>query len=346
MAANINVENGVASFFSVKEKAWHGLGTILDKCPTSEEAMAYAGLNYDVELAPLYAKFQEVTVPDAKSLTKVLKLETNTTQYYNTKEVGGKYATFRTDNNAVFGVVGSKYHIVQNREAFSFFDAIVGENQAIYETAGALGNGEIVFITAKLPDYIRVGNDDIEKYLLFTMAHDGSVAIKAMFTPIRVVCNNTLTAAIKGAKDKISLRHTKNVKDKLEEAHKILGITNMLSNELSDIYNIMAKKRIQENEFEAYIRKSLGLDISLTIDEIPTKSKNVIESIKEYNEIGAGQQLEVCKGTVYGAYQAITGYLQNVRTYKDEENKFSNIFDGTAKDINDKALSAGLQLIR
>ncbi len=235
---------------------------------------------------------------------------------------------------------------MQNREAFSFFDAIVGENQAIYETAGALGNGEIVFITAKLPDYIRVGNDDIEKYLLFTMAHDGSAAIKAMFTPIRVVCNNTLTAAIKGAKDKISLRHTKNVKDKLEEAHKILGITNMLSNELSDIYNIMAKKRIQENEFEAYIRKSLGLDISLNIDEIPTKSKNVIESIKEYNEIGAGQQLEVCKGTVYGAYQAITGYLQNVRTYKDEENKFSNIFDGTAKDINDKALSAGLQLIR
>lgn len=347
MAANININNGEASFFSVKEKAWHNLGLVLDKCPTSEEAIKYAGLDYEVQLAPIYANLEGITVEAAKENSNVLKIRNeNFTEYFNARQVTGKYAPFRTDNGAVFGVVGSKYEVVQNKDAFSFFDAIVGEGEAIYETAGALGDGQIIFITAKLPTYIRVGNDDIEKYLLFTMAHDGSAAIQAMFTPIRVVCNNTLTAAIRGAKDKISLRHTKNVKDKLEEAHKILGITNKLSEELYDIYNIMSKKSMDEANFEKYIRQSLGLDTILPTIELPTKSKNLIDNVKEYSVIGAGQNLEICKGTVYGAYQSITGYLQNVRNYKDDENRFSNTFDGTSKKINDRAFSRALELIR
>lgn len=95
------------------------------------------------------------------------------------------FATLRTDTSDVLGVVGKDYQIVQNNEAFSFFDSIVGGNGILYETAGALGKGERIFITAKLPDYIRVGKEDlIEKYLFLTTSHDGSGSITAAFTPI------------------------------------------------------------------------------------------------------------------------------------------------------------------
>lgn len=95
--------------------------------------------------------------------------------------------------------MGRDYQIVQNADAFAFFDAIVGgEDGILYETAGALGNGERIFITAKRPDYICVGNgDDItEKYIFLTTSHNGTGSITAAFTPVRIVCQNTLNAAL------------------------------------------------------------------------------------------------------------------------------------------------------
>src|SRR5690606_20882489 len=129
-------------------------------------------------------------------------------------EVPNFYATIRTDNETVLGVVGKDYEIVQNRDAFSFFDAIVGGDGIQYETAGALGKGERIFITAKLPGYIKVGREDlIEQYLFLTTSHDGYGSITAAFTPIRICCNNTLNAAMKNHTNSIKIRHTANAKD-------------------------------------------------------------------------------------------------------------------------------------
>ena len=98
--------------------------------------------------------------------------------------------------------MGKDYEVVQNMDAFSFFDAIVGGDGIQYETAGALGKGERIFITAKLPNYIKVGNDDlIEQYLFLTTSHDGGGSITAAFTPVRIVCNNTLNAALRNHSD-------------------------------------------------------------------------------------------------------------------------------------------------
>jgi phage/plasmid-like protein (TIGR03299 family) len=187
MAHNINYnsQTGKYSFFSVKEKAWHGLGQIVEQYPTSAEAIRHAGLDYEVAKSPLYTKASGV-------------IQTNDGIEMGSTElaVPDCFATIRTDSNAVLGVVGKDYQIVQNREAFSFFDAIVGGGDGIlYETAGALGQGERIFITAKLPDYIRVGKgDDVtEKYIFLTTSHDGSGSITAAFTPIRIVCQNSAT---------------------------------------------------------------------------------------------------------------------------------------------------------
>jgi phage/plasmid-like protein (TIGR03299 family) len=190
MAHNLfyNEQTDKVSFFSVKEKAWHGLGQIVADYPTSAEAIRYAGLDYTVEKRPLFtnALNNDLTGFDPDFATSKL-------------DVPAFFATVRNDNDSVLGVVGKDYEVVQNADAFQFFDAIVGGGDGIkYETAGALGKGERIFITAKLPDYIKVGKQDmIEQYLFLTTSHDGFGSITAAFTPTRIVCNNTLNAALR-----------------------------------------------------------------------------------------------------------------------------------------------------
>lgn len=175
-------------------------------------------------------------------------------------KVPNYFANIRTDNNTVLGVVGKDYHIVQNREAFSFFDSIVGGgNGILYETAGAMGNGERIFITAKLPDYIRVGNgDDItEKYIFLTTSHDGSGSITAAFTPIRVVCQNTLNASLRNMSNVVRIRHTSGAKQRLEDAHKVMGLANKLSTQLEETFNYWAKIKIGDAEMKKLIQLAL-----------------------------------------------------------------------------------------
>lgn len=226
MSHNIffNEQTGKYSFFSVKEKAWHRLGQIVEDYPTSAEAIKHAGLDYQVEKRNLIIdgvneKEDSIILPELKVLDY--------------------FATVRSDTQTVLGVVGKDYQIVQNKDAFSFFDAIVGGEEGIlYETAGALGNGERIFITAKLPGYISVGKEDlIEKYLFLTTSHDGSGSITAAFTPIRIICNNKLNAALRDCTNSIKIRHTSNAKERLEQAHKVMGISNRLSIELEGIFN-------------------------------------------------------------------------------------------------------------
>jgi phage/plasmid-like protein (TIGR03299 family) len=238
MAHNISFnENGDKhSFFSVKEKAWHGLGQVVDQYPSSREAIIHAGLDYQVEKAKLFAE-------------RLLK---NEGQEKLTVSVPGYFATMRTDNNAVLGVVGKDYKIVQNRDAFTFFDNIVGGDGIMYETAGALGKGERIFITAKLPGYIEVGNSDlIEKYLFLTTSHDGSGSITAAFTPVRIVCANTLNAALKNMTNVVKIRHTSNVTERLRTAHKVMGIANRFSEEIGSTFNQWAKKPISDPQLKS-----------------------------------------------------------------------------------------------
>lgn len=134
------------------------------------------------------------------------------------------FATIRTDTEQVLGVVGKDYEVLQNVDAFNFFDAVVGDAGIQYETAGALGKGERIFITAKLPGYILAGRDDsIEKYLFLTTSHDGFGSITAAFTPIRIVCANTLKAALRNHTASIKIRHTANARERLRQAHKRRG---------------------------------------------------------------------------------------------------------------------------
>jgi phage/plasmid-like protein (TIGR03299 family) len=323
---NFNQQTGKHSFMSVKEKAWHKLGQVVDRYPTSSEAIQYAGLDYIVEKRPLYTFDTQnyLSKPDEGIIIPEV-------------EVPNYFATIRADTEQVLGVVGNDYQIVQNRDAFSFFDAIVGGGEGIlYETAGALGNGERIFITAKLPGYIKVGKDDlIEKYLFLTTSHDGYGSITAAFTPVRIVCNNTLHAALDNSTNCVKIRHTQSAQERLKQAHQVMGISGILSDELDSIFNRWAKVRITDKDMLRLIQHAMAPTkevlqkvIDENIDEYSSQFLHTVEKACEYAFTHPTQQSETAKGTLFGAYNAITGYIQNVMPYKTDELKLKSILYG------------------
>jgi phage/plasmid-like protein (TIGR03299 family) len=334
---NFNEQTGQHSFFSVKEKAWHGLGKIIQDYPTSAEAIQHAGLDYTVEKRPLFTY-------DTENRENSLLIQP-TPRVDAEVEVPNYFAIIRTDSDIVLGVVGKDYQIVQNRDAFSFFDSIVGGDGIQYETAGALGNGERIFITAKLPDYIKVGREDlIEQYLFLTTSHDGFGSITAAFTPVRIVCNNTLNAAVHSKNNAIKVRHTANAKERLEQAHRVMGISNRLSVELESIFNRWATVRITDPEVRKLIQLAMvpNKEVLQNLnagkdDDLSTCFKNMADSVYQYAMNDPTQLQETTQGTVFGAYNAVTGYFQNVRGYKDQEAKVKSLFFGGTAQLRTQA---------
>lgn len=312
MAHNLftDEKTGKTSLMVVGETPWHGLGQVMTEEQTAEETIRHAGLDYDVAKVPVYCNLGENQVVIEK-----------------------KFATYRTDTNTPFGIVGDRYEILQNREAFSFFDTIVGEGLAIYTSAGALGKGETVFISAKMPNHIKVGgNDIIEKYLLLTMAHDGSKAIQAMFTPVRVLCQNTLNAALRSNTNKISIRHTTNAREKLEQAHKLMKITNSLTDNLSELFNNMATTRLRNEKAELTLFAEACYPSNPNLEEESTRNINLRDELVKYYYTGLGQDSATTAGTVFGLYNAITGLVANAKKYDNIENRFESVlFAGGAK---------------
>jgi phage/plasmid-like protein (TIGR03299 family) len=310
---------------NIKPKVWQLLGQTITPYKTSAEAIEASGLNFEVLKRPnIHPMPSGVNIISENS-----------------------YYTFRTDTEAILGdKVGKDYEVVQNREAFSFFDSIVQNYGDIhYETAGALGFGETIFITAKLPGHIRVGRDDlIEQYLFLTSTHDGTGSIAIAFTPVRIICKNTLNAALRDCSNGIKIRHTASAAEKLQSAHHMLGLTNQLTGELEAIFNRWAKVRISDPELKKLIQQAMAPNKETfqllkrgREEELSSHYSNMVSSVFDYAMTSPTQQEVTTKGTLFGAYNSITGYFQNVRSYRDEESKFRSIMQGTGLQRNQMA---------
>jgi phage/plasmid-like protein (TIGR03299 family) len=250
------------------------------------------------------------------------------------------FSTLRTDTNQILGDrIGKNYTIVQNLEAFNFFDSITQAGAAIYETAGVLGIGEKIFITAKMPDTIRIaGTDDLtEVYILLTSSHDGSGSIIAAVTPVRVVCQNTLNMALNNTVNRVSIRHTSSAKDRLSEAHKVLGISKTLITETSECFNFLSNKYVSDNDVKELIRNLFNEQ-----ERDSTRIKNIEDAVLECYFAGVGQEKIV--GTAWGAINGITFYLDHVKSYRNEATKFENIIGGSSTTIATKATELLLAL--
>lgn len=197
----MNCEVGV----EIIDKPWHGLGVQVPWLMTTEEALLAANLDWQVSKIPLLSS-------------------------YDLSTVSGHYLTVRSDTMAQLGVVRTRYQPVSNREAFEFFDIALGTGQGQIDTAGALGRGERVWMMAKMPETMEVvPGDPVERYLLVSTSHDGSNARAVVFTNIRVVCANTLNAALRYCSNKVSIRHTTNIEAKMSERNVLSQTTDALA---------------------------------------------------------------------------------------------------------------------
>jgi len=319
MAHNLNETDGKISFVSHGEKAWHGLGTIVEKAMTSKEAIELGGLGYEVIKQQIFA--------DVDGIGKIAIPE--------------HFATIRKDTNVPLGVVGSRYTVVQNADSFVFFDAIVGQGQAIFETAGALGKGERIFVTAKMPNYIRIaGTDDVtEVYVVLTNTHDGTGAVICGITPIRIVCQNTLRMALGSMVNKVSIRHTKSAEKNLAQAHQLLNITNKYTEEMNQMVNALSLKKVSDAQVKQLIE---GLFPS-TSEEVATRTENIRKEVLNSYQTGVGQ--EDILGTAWGVLNGITHYTSHVKAYKDADTKFDNLLlDGISSKLVDKATAMLISL--
>lgn len=317
MGHNLNETTGRVSMMYVGETPWHTLGTKLDNPATASEAIEAAGLNFTVEKWPL--RTERGSFP-----------------------VENHFATIRTDTNQVLGVVGSHYEPIQNKDAFTTFDALVGAGEAIYHTAGALGKGERIWILAKLPDYIRInGNDIVEKFLLLTNSHDGSSVVRIKLTPIRVVCENTLAFALSGAEQEVRIRHTIQASEKLKQAHEILGLTNKLYSELERIFNRMSEVKITTPMLTDYVREIFP---DIPNAEPSSKRKEMRERINELAEVGTGA--DIARGTLWGAYNAVTEFVDHVRlNSKNDSVRLKAMWFGSGERIKRQAFMRAIEML-
>ena len=219
MAANVE------TMFSVRERPWHGLGTVVESAPSSKEALELAGLDWQVhqkDISVLWGR----TIPGYKA---------------NVRDIDG----------AVLGVVTDKYRVVQNEDAFAFTDELLGEGVK-YETAGSLNGGRKVWILARLPREYVISGERISPYLVFSNTHDGSGAIRVAITPIRVVCNNTLNLALARAERSFSMIHTGNINEKFEEAKKTLFMADTYMEELGKEFERLRNIKVSDAQVEEH----------------------------------------------------------------------------------------------
>jgi phage/plasmid-like protein (TIGR03299 family) len=251
------MSHGITSndqMFSVREMPWHRLGVVLDDYPKSiDEALEKAGLGWKVTHGDVLV----VKTPEW-------------TDDFGTKHppelipARGFKANLREDTGEVLGIVSDEYEVVDNRDAFRFLDALIGSDMH-FETAGSLWGGRRVWVLARLPEYVELGGDASATYIYVANSHGGSMAVTAAVTPIRIVCANTLGAALRQAEHGMSaqrtfrFRHTGNLHAKFAEARQVLGMTINYQKQFKVVADRLALEPITEPALEHRVLRHLWL---------------------------------------------------------------------------------------
>jgi phage/plasmid-like protein (TIGR03299 family) len=258
-------------------------------------------------------------------------------------------AVVRNTDNVVLGTVGKKYTPLQNSEAFNFFDPLVEQGVAAYETAGSLSGGKKVWILAKLGGDIVIGDKDpVDRYVLLSNSHDGSSSVTVKTTGVRVVCQNTLSAALsfrgKAGVSEFKVRHTKNVKDRTESALNLLKAVSERFDKLAVVWKAMAEFEMPALAQLDYIQRIIP-DTAANTKRAEAKRME----IAQHMTFGAGQELDSARNTLWGTYNGMTHYLTHaISTRKDStpDKHLDSLWYGKRAADNDDAFQAALDILK
>ena len=307
MAHELDITNGVASFANSRADAWHRLGQSVGHTMTAREALDAAHLaNWNVRKMPLVIPQEPIITDDGVRTPPPIP-------------VPDMFATVR-DNPIVagqidyLGVVGTKYEPVQNESSCAVLDAITDESGAHFETAGALRGGRETFVTMKLPKTMtfhgRDGSEDTtEWYLAALNSHDGSSKYRLLLTSVRIVCANTQSAAIAGAKSTFGIRHTNGARVAIQEARTALGLAwrymDAFETEAAALY--AAPMELDEmRDFATRLVKADDKTASVTARR--GRQQQASSIVKLWT---SSPTIAPIAGTRWAAYNAVTEYLDH-----------------------------------
>jgi phage/plasmid-like protein (TIGR03299 family) len=310
-------ESGV---FTEGRPAWHGLGTVLPASVLdSTEALHYSGLaGWQLAKQPVFTGNEEDGY----------------------RQVQDRYAVVRATDGQALGVVGAGYRIVQNEDAFAWCDELLGGEGFHCKTAGSLRGGQVVWVLARAPFQVDLPDSPIDMYVLISSTHDGSGAVTAAVTPTRVVCMNTLRAALSRAQASYRVRHTSGAQGRLDEAQRVLGLTRGAADRIQQRAEDLAATRITDTDWRAFLEELVPNPPDSKAGQ--TRAANVRDDISAiYRGHHLGQ--DDVRGTAWGAWQAVVAYndhavtSRKTRTSTAEESRFERIMRG--QNIASRALT-------
>jgi phage/plasmid-like protein (TIGR03299 family) len=318
MAHEIEIIGERASMAFFGESPWHGLGTPLntDDLYDWQTVCVKSGLDWEAELVPLLTADTQAKVEHQ--------------------------AVRRKTDGRILGVVGKNYHVLQNREAFQWFQPFLDAKEAALHTAGSLCEGSRVWVLAKMnrdPLVIAVG-DEVEKFILLSHGHDGSLAVRVGFVPIRVVCSNTLALAHRTDASKlIRIRHSASVVENLANVRAVMSLANAEFEATADQYRLLARKSINQADLSRYVKKVLKVEG----DKISTRTMNMMQQITALCEFGRGNDLASVSGTYWTAYNGVNEWLAYNRGH-NQQNRLNSLWFGDSANMNKHALETALAM--
>ena len=302
MAHELEIINGQAQMAYAGETPWHGLGTPVSNDLTPEQMQKKAGLDWTVE---------KETMTTASGV-----------------EIKGKKALVRSSDNKVLDVIGENWNPVQNDEAFNFFSEYVLAGDMEMHTAGSLKGGQMVWALAKVKDSFTIlGEDRVDSYLLFSNPHQYGKSIDIRFTPIRVVCNNTLTLSLgQEVAKSVSLNHrTAFNPDSVKET---LGIASEKFAKYKETAEFLASKRFTVESLvqyysEVFPRTYQGKkEVTVTtFEDLTTNAKKAYEVLETQPGADFG------RGTWWQALNSVT-YLTDHQMGREADTRLTSAWFG------------------
>jgi phage/plasmid-like protein (TIGR03299 family) len=278
------VPANIETMFTVREKPWHGLGEVLEDTPNSAEALRASGLDWTVQ------QHRISVMSDSNSEARLIE---------------GYVGNVRSSDGSVLGIVTDRYKVVQNHEAFAFTDLLVGDGDVRYETAGSLKGGRQVWMLARMNRSMSLLGDAFEPYLCFINSHDGTGAVRVLMTPIRVVCQNTLNIALRGARRSWSTPHVGDIAQRLAVAQSTLELADRYIVRLEEEADHLAQQPVSADRFEEILESLLPLESGSS----PRAKASVLAQREGIVRAYGADDLERFRGTAWGVLNAVSDYV-------------------------------------
>lgn len=290
---------------------WHGIGAVVKGLMTAEECIKLAEMDWAVEVEEIFDKRGKL-IPERFAVTRRAR-------------AGKNDRAGNPEQDTVLEVVGNRYHPIQNSESFNFFDEVIGQKQANYETAGTLGGGKKVWIMATLPGKLFIQSnpaDEAEKWVLLHTSHDGSASLTLQLVAVRVVCQNTLSAALASRSNVVKIRHTENYKLRVRDAQKTLELASAYFDDLQGLMNKLAQASMSKDEMVKFTEVLLPTPTKaeLATPAASTRLINTRSNIVALFDRGAGNQGK----SRWDALSAVTDFVDHERTTRGDTSRMES----------------------